>query len=42
MKKRKPRSSNGNAMKNKWADPVWRNKMIESRDDRIQKKKDKK
>jgi group I intron endonuclease len=31
MKKRKPRSSNGNAMKNKWADPVWRNKMIESR-----------
>jgi hypothetical protein len=37
MKKRKPRSSNGNAMKNKWADPVWRNKMIESR-----KKKDKK
>jgi hypothetical protein len=35
MKKRKPRSSNGNAMKNKWADPVWRNKMIESRKKRI-------
>lgn len=31
MKKRKPRGSNGSALKEKWADPIWRNKMLESR-----------
>lgn len=31
MKKRKPRGSDGSALKAKWDDPVWRNKMLESR-----------
>lgn len=31
MKKRKPRGSDGSALKEKWKDPVWRNKMLESR-----------
>ena len=31
MKKRKTRGSNGNALKKKWADPIWRNKMLDAR-----------
>lgn len=31
MKKRKPRGSDGSALKEKWADPIWRNKMLEAR-----------
>jgi len=37
MKKRKPRGSNGTAMKEKWADPIWRNKMLESRKNKKEK-----
>jgi hypothetical protein len=31
MKTRKPRGSDGSALKEKWNDPVWRNNMLESR-----------
>lgn len=31
MKKRKTRGSDGSALKEKWADPIWRNKMLEAR-----------
>jgi len=31
MSKRKPRGSDGSKLKEKWADPVWRQKMLEAR-----------
>lgn len=37
MKKRKPRGSNGSALKEKWADPIWRNKMLEARKNKKEK-----
>jgi len=41
MNNRKPRGSDGSALKEKWADPIWRQNMLQSRKLKNEAKKNK-